>query len=115
MHFLDYAQMLFALIATLALIGLAAYAARRYGLMQLGTIGAVRRMKIAETLMLDARRRLVLVKLDGREHMLLLSPTGDAIITEVEARPDPPPPVPLKSPLKSPLQSLLKSKTEGAA
>ena len=91
MDFLDWARGLFALIATLSLIGLAAYAARRFGMLTPGGPGAAnRRLKVVESLMLDPRRRLVLVRLDGRDHLLLLSPAGDRAITEVEAR-DPPP------------------------
>lgn len=75
-----------ALIATLALIGLAAYAARRFGMLQPGAKGKTRRMSVVESLMLDPRRRLILVKLDGREHLLLLSPAGDVVVTAQEAK-----------------------------
>lgn len=86
MDFLDWARALFALIATLALIGLAAYAARRFGMLD-NTVGkADRRLKVTESLMLDPRRRLVLVRLDGREHLLLLSPSRDLVVTDVEAK-----------------------------
>ena len=85
MDFLDWARALFALIATLALIGLAAYAARRFGMLDNTAAKADRRLKVTESLMLDPRRRLVLVRLDGREHLLLLSPSRDLVVTEVEA------------------------------
>lgn len=94
MDILDWLRGLFALIATVSLIGLAAYAARRFGMLQPGGPGAGhKRMKVVESLMLDPRRRLVLVRLDGRDHMLLLSPAGDRAITDVEAR-DPLPEAP---------------------
>ena len=85
MELLDWARALFALIATLALIGGAAYAARRFGMLQAGANRGPRRLKVSESLMLDPRRRLVLVRLDGREHLLLLSPAGDCVVTEVPA------------------------------
>jgi len=77
----DWGRALFALIATLALIGLVAYGARRLGMIQPGMAG-VRRLKVLESLMLDPRRRLVVVRFDNRDHLLLLSPAGDRAIAE---------------------------------
>lgn len=85
MQWEDWARALFALIATLALIGLVAYGARRLGMIQPGN-QAPRRLKVLESLMLDPRRRLVVVRFDDREHLLLLSPAGDRAITEVAAK-----------------------------
>ena len=68
------------------MIGLVAYGARRLGMIQPGVAGP-RRLKVLESLMLDPRRRLVVVRFDDREHLLLLSPTGDSAITEVAAKP----------------------------
>ena len=82
------ARALAALVATLALIAGAAYAARRFGMITPGSKGAERRLKVKETLMLDPRRRLVVVRFDDREHLLLLSPGGDQIVTAVEAKPE---------------------------
>jgi flagellar protein FliO/FliZ len=82
---LDWGRTAFALIATLALIGLIAYGARRLGMIQPGAQG-VRRLKVIESLMLDPRRRLVVVRFDDREHLLLLSPSGDRPITDVPAK-----------------------------
>lgn len=89
MDWLDWARALFALIATLALIAGAAYAARRLGMLQPNAPGALRRLKITETLMIDPRRRLVLVRLDGREHLLLLGPGGDIVVSDTEAKEPP--------------------------
>lgn len=91
MDFIDYARYLGALFITLALLGALLLALRRFGpglgLVQLTRPGGrVRRMEVAETLLLDARRRLVLVRADGREHLLLL---GSAE-TLIESRPAPP-------------------------
>lgn len=90
MDFLDWARTLFALLATLALIGAVAYGARRLGMLQPQARGAERRLKISESLMIDPRRRLVLVRLDGREHLLLLGPGGDIVVTETAAKADEP-------------------------
>jgi len=85
---LDWARALFALIATLALIVGAAYAARRLGMLQPGTAGP-KRMRITETLLLDPRRRMVIVRVDEREHVLLLSPGGDIVVGEMAAKEPP--------------------------
>jgi flagellar protein FliO/FliZ len=88
-EFLDWLKMLFALIATLSLLGLAAYGARRFGLLQMGGAArAARRLKVSESLIIDARRRLVLVKCDAREHLILLSPTGDCVVAGFDAPPE---------------------------
>lgn len=84
MDLLDYARAVFALIATLALIVGVAYGARRLGMLQANP-QAPRRLKLTESLMLDPRRRLVIVRCDGREHLLLLSPAGDVVVSEVAA------------------------------
>lgn len=75
MNFLDFARAVFALALTLGLIGLAAYAFRRYGPETLAKLSAAkkdRRLAVVETLVLDPSRRLVLVSCDGREQLLLL-------------------------------------------
>ena len=88
MDVLDWLRAIAALVATLALIAGAAYAARRFGVLQANSGGGVRRLKVQESLMLDPRRRLVLVRLDGREHLLLLSPAGDCVVTAMDAKPE---------------------------
>ena len=87
MDWINWARALFALIATLALIVGAAYVARRVGMVRGGAQGP-RRLKISESLMLDPRRRLVIVRCDDREHVLLLGPTGDVVVSEQAAKPD---------------------------
>lgn len=89
MDLLDWARTLFALIATLALIAGVAYGARRLGMLQPNAQG-VRRLKVTESLMIDPRRRLVLVRLDGREHLILCGPAGDVVVANTEARPEAP-------------------------
>jgi flagellar protein FliO/FliZ len=75
MSFADFARAFFALALTLGLIGLAAYGARRFGpewLVRLQRPKADRRLSIIESLPLDPARRLVLVRLDTTERLLLL-------------------------------------------
>ena len=73
--FLDLAKGIFALAFTLGIIGLAAWAARRYLpqlLAQLSAERGQRRMTVVETLVLDPARRLVLVRIDDEERLLIL-------------------------------------------
>ena len=90
MDVLDWVRAAVALAATLALLAGAAYVARRFNLMQALPVSGERRLKVMESLMLDPRRRLVLVRLDGREHLLLLGPSGDAVVAAQEAKPEAP-------------------------
>jgi flagellar protein FliO/FliZ len=64
-----------ALALTLGLIGLAVVALRRFGpqtLLRLQGSRAERRLKVIETLVLDPARRLVLVRCDAEERLILL-------------------------------------------
>ena len=75
MDLADLARAVFALVLTLGLIGLAAVAARRFGpewMVRLQRPRAERRLAILESLPLDPARRLVLIRLDGAERLLLL-------------------------------------------
>jgi len=83
----EWVRALFALIATLALIGLAFLAARRFGMVGGVRQGQERRLKVVETLMIDPRRKLVLVRCDDREHLLLVGPGGDRKLDSAAAKP----------------------------
>lgn len=76
MDFADVARGIAALALTLGLIGLAGVLARRYGPSSLFRTAARpkadRRLSVVETLMLDPARRLVLVRFDDQERLLLL-------------------------------------------
>ena len=92
--FLAVLQALFGLAVTLGLIGFAAYAARRWGpagIFQVRPAGE-RRLAIVESLNLDPARRLVLVRFDKEERLLLL---GEGRM--LEARPAPPPRPPVQA------------------
>ena len=90
MDLADFARALFALVLTLGLIGLAAVAARRFGpewMVRLQRPRAERRLEIVESLPLDPARRLVLVRLDGQERLLLLG--EGRWLSDVPAGPSP--------------------------
>ena len=82
MEFESYFRFGLALIFVRALIGVLAVVARRFGL---GFPTAARkgkkgRLSVVEVLSLDAKRRLVLVKRDTKEHLVLLGAAGDVVI-----------------------------------
>lgn len=88
--FLSVLQAVFGLAVTLGLIGFAAYAVRRWGppgLIQARPAGG-RRLAVVESLNLDPSRRLVLVRLDQEEHLLLLG-EGRMLDGPLPARPQP--------------------------
>ncbi len=77
-----YFRFLLALVFVVALIGLVAWLARRYGVG--GTLprasGGRRRLRIVETAAVDAKRRLVLLRRDDVEHLVLLGPGSETVI-----------------------------------
>ena len=80
------ARMLAALAFVLGLIGVAAVLARRYApgaLLRLPTKGE-RRLTVVESLILDPSRRLVLVRCDNQERLLLLG--EGRMLAEVSTR-----------------------------
>jgi flagellar protein FliO/FliZ len=97
--FLAVLQTIFGLVVTLGLVGLAAYGARRWGpmgMMQMRT-GSLRRMAVIESLSLDPSRRLVLIRLDQEERLLLLG--EGRMLDHKGAYVPPPPPAPHGDPL----------------
>ena len=82
MEFDVYLRFLLALAFVLGLIAALAWAARRFGFG--GGFGPLKsrsaRLTVVEALMLDAKRRLVLIRRDDREHLLILGPTGETVI-----------------------------------
>lgn len=86
-------RLLAAMAAVLGLMGGLTYAlkylsARGFPLPGRGT--TKRRLALVETLPLDARRRLIIARCDGREHLLLLG-AGQDIVVETNL-PSPPSP-----------------------
>ena len=83
MEFMDYFRFLLALVFVLGLIGLLATLARRAGLgFPAAAIkpGRKRRLSVVEVPAVDGRRRMVLVRRDDVEHLLLISPTSETVI-----------------------------------
>jgi len=83
MESVSYLRFLLALTTVLALMFGLLWALRRWGLGGLAPLGRSRQRRLAviETLPIDARHRLVLVRRDDCEHLLLLG-GGTATLIE---------------------------------
>lgn len=82
MEWAGYIRFVLALMVVLGLIGALAWAARRWGLagVQTGKRDRSERLEVVEALSIDARRRLVLIRRDDREHLILLGQDSERVI-----------------------------------
>lgn len=74
---------LFAFIAVLALIGVAAWLVRRFATNRLGANtnrGRMPRLAVIDAAAVDSRRRLVLVRRDNVEHLLMIGGPSDIVV-----------------------------------
>ena len=79
---INYFKFVLALLFVLGLIGGFAIIAKRAGLGNRGPIvrGKSKRLSIIETMVLDPKRRVVLVQFDNSEHLLLLGTNSEQVI-----------------------------------
>ena len=87
MLFTDFLRMFFALALTLGLLGLVVVGLRRFGpetLKRLQGTRVDRRLAVVESLVLDPSRRLLLVRIDAEERLILL---GEGQILTTAAAP----------------------------
>lgn len=83
-----YLRFAIALALVLALIAGAAWVVRRLGLVGVApTSRGGRRLSLVESLVIDTKRRLILVKQDDQEHLILLGPAGDVPLGTVKSAP----------------------------
>ncbi len=80
MEMFDLLRYVGALLLVLALVGLAGLAARRFGIPGIANAKSARRLAVVETLMLDARHKLCLVRRDQSEHLIVIGPDGTSVI-----------------------------------
>lgn len=81
-----YARAVLALVFVIGLIFLLAALVKKTGLDKriIGNVAA-KRIAVTETLYLDPKNRLVIVKKEGKEHLLLLSASGNLLIETRES------------------------------
>ncbi len=77
-----YLRFVFALVFVISLIGVLAFAMKRYGQggRMMRKLGGRRRLSVVEMTPLDGKRRLVLVRRDDREHLLVVGATGETVV-----------------------------------
>lgn len=96
MDFEGYFRFIIALAVVLALIGMLAMVLRRLGLtprISKSLRNADRRLHIVDVANVDGKRRLVLVRRDRVEHLLLLGPSSEVVVeTGIVVAPDDPAP-----------------------
>lgn len=86
----DYIRFILALVFVVSLIGLASVAAKRVGLTPRITPKGQkgRRLAIVEIASIDGKRRLVLIRRDRTEHLLLLGTNSESVVESGFAAPD---------------------------
>ena len=79
---IEYLKYVFALLAVVGLIIAMPALARRFVNLQnfSRSAGSPRRLALVETISLDARRKLMLVRRDGVEHLLLLGANSETLL-----------------------------------
>ena len=76
-----YLRFLIALVLVVAMIGALAWVVRRFGWASRFVAPAgKKRLSVLEVLPLDGKRRLVLLRRDAAEHLILLGTDGDLLI-----------------------------------
>ena len=82
MDFDTYFRFALALVFVLTLVGLLGFVIRRFGMGR--TVprarGKDRRLHVVEVAALDSKRRLVLVRRDRTEHLIILGPGNDVVV-----------------------------------
>ena len=93
MDTMELVRAVLALVLVLGLIGGATWAARRFGpAMWFGARAkTTRSLGVIESLPLDARHRLVLVRRGERNHLLLIGPNHSLVVEDGIAAPSTPP------------------------
>jgi flagellar protein FliO/FliZ len=81
---LQYVKYLVGLLIVLGLIALVTLAARKFGMVAKvdRKPGSKKRLSISDVMSVDAKRRLVLVKRDDQEHLILLGPERDLVVEQ---------------------------------
>jgi flagellar protein FliO/FliZ len=88
MEWVEYSRFILALLFVIALIGLAAWFARKLGLMPSpnAKLKPGQRLQIMEMINVDAKRKLMLVRHDQNEHLILIGGESDVVISSGSKR-----------------------------
>jgi flagellar protein FliO/FliZ len=82
----QFLRLLAALGFVLALMGLLAFILKKIGIGGISAVpGTKKRLKIIEAMPLDARRRLVLIQRDNKQHLVILGANSETVVeTDIE-------------------------------
>lgn len=80
MTFVDILRYFGALLLVLAMVGGAGLLARRFGVPGVTKAVGVKRLGVVETLMIGPRQRLLILRRDNVEHLVLSGPDGVSVI-----------------------------------
>ena len=80
MEYLDLLRYFGALLLVLAMVGGAGLLARRFGVPGVTKATSVKRLAVVETLMVGPRQRLIILRRDNVEHLVLSGPEGASVI-----------------------------------
>jgi flagellar protein FliO/FliZ len=80
MEFIDIFRYFGALLLVLAMVGGAGLLARRFGVPGVTKAAGIKRLAVVETLMIGPRQRLLILRRDGVEHLVLSGPEGVSVI-----------------------------------
>jgi flagellar protein FliO/FliZ len=82
MDYAAYSQFVLALVFVLALIGILGALARRLGLggIRAANGSSERRISIVEVRPLDAKRKVILLRRDQVEHLIIIGPASELLI-----------------------------------
>jgi len=73
MEITEILRFMAALVFVIGLIAACAWAARRFGLVQMGEKASTRgRLAVVESLSIDPKRKLMIIRHDDREHLVML-------------------------------------------
>ncbi len=88
MDMIDFGRYFAALLLVGGLIGVAWLAARRYGLAGIVQGKMAKRLSVAETLMIGPKHKLLILRRDEREHLVMISPQGATVLETLPASVD---------------------------
>ncbi len=80
MEFVDLLRYFGALLLVLAMVGGAGLLARRFGVPGMAKPAGTKRLAVVETLMVGPRQRLLILRRDNVEHLVLSGPDGASVI-----------------------------------
>ncbi|NKB48481.1 MAG: hypothetical protein GKS02_03840 [Alphaproteobacteria bacterium] len=80
MDLVDFARFLLSFVVVIGLLAGLAWVLRRYGTGRITAAAGKGRLGVVEVSIVDAKRRLILIKRDDVEHLILLSPTAETVI-----------------------------------